>query len=161
MVSLDLVILLLCYKKLGLLFVNYFCYCLCGYIADNTSPMSILSQQDKTFQVKLGSKASCTFKYITNEIAALVPSKDKNAHSVDFPSILKSLKSSCISLRRDYWEYEICFGGLIRQIGGGDVYILGRDVSNDDTSQTYNNGDKCQAFGVDNKPRQTQSYFCL
>ncbi len=50
---------------------------------------------------------------------------EQGAVKVELSSVLSSLSSSCISLRKDYWEYELCFGSSIKQKGGGDTYVLG------------------------------------
>ena len=55
------------------------------------------------------------------------------------------LTSVCVRRSFDYWKYEVCFEGEIKQIHGATQMSLGRFVGMDGPVQVYEDGSECES----------------
>jgi len=97
-----------------------------------------------------GEEASCKFSFKTSATAIDPTQPAAVVKKVDLSAVLRTLEGTCVSRGIDYWTFEICFGGQIKQSHGGDVYILARQGQLAGRTQMYDGGDECSA--LPNKP---------
>jgi len=91
--------------------------------------------------------AKCFFSWMTSPSAKSQEAKKApTSKTVDIGRVIESLKGTCITRALDFWNYEICFGGHVKQSHGADVYLLARTGARQNNGQLYTGGDTCEAL---------------
>jgi hypothetical protein len=94
---------------------------------------------------------SCSFKFSTKRRSASdAEEKDitnSNVRRSSVQSVLGRLSGICIRKTIDYWKYELCFEGEIKQVHGQINNNLGRYSGLDGAIQVYDEGTPCEAKG--------------
>jgi hypothetical protein len=105
---------------------------------------------------------TCSFKYSTKRRNSAEDEKD-SATSVRRPSvqtILGRLSGICIRKTIDYWKYELCFEGDIKQVHGQVQHNLGRYAGLDGPLQLYDEGTPCESKTDKNGRRTKVEFWC-
>ena len=75
-------------------------------------------------------------------------------------SVLSRLSGLCIRRTLDYWKYELCFEGDIRQSHGRIANHLGRFVGMDGSAQIYRDGSLCEALADQSGRNSRVEFVC-
>ncbi len=68
---------------------------------------------------------------------------------VPLSQLASALQGTCVQNTFDYWTYEVCFGKTIKQMHGGDVYVIAGqadDITGENEQskkQKYSHGQVC------------------
>ena len=111
-----------------------------------------------------GELITCSFKYATRRRTSNDDdSKEINQVNVRRPSvqsILGRLSGICIRKTIDYWKYELCFEGEIKQVHGQTQNILGRYAGLDGPIQLYDEGTPCESKTEKRGRRSKAEFLC-
>ena len=105
-----------------------------------------VDSKQQTVELALEDDSSkCTFSYVTNPAEAgdkpVVPTEKV----VDVQAMVAKLSGTCVQRRTNYWNYELCFGGMFKQYHDSEVFALGRVGAVEDTKLVFADGELCQA----------------
>ena len=103
--------------------------------------------------MKEGELVTCSFKYATrrrstnsdgdeNNLSA--SNSDNNVRRPSIQSILGRLSGICIRKTLDYWKYELCFEGEVKQSHGQIQHNMGRYSGLEGPVQLYDEGTICE-----------------
>lgn len=88
--------------------------------------------------------------------------EEESAVELNMRNVLMKYERQCIERVFGYWTYQLCFGAQFRQFHDNDVYMLGRTPAVNDKTIEYADGDDCEAFKPDKRPRKVSvSFGCL
>jgi hypothetical protein len=110
-----------------------------------------------------GEMISCVFKFATKRRSSDDDSgMDKDlSSSVRKPSVqsvLGRLSGICIRKTIDYWKYELCFEGEIKQVHGQVQHNMGRYAGLEGPIQLYDEGTPCESKN-EKRGRKTRVEF--
>jgi hypothetical protein len=108
-----------------------------------------------------GELVSCAFRFSTKRRNSQEDEEKELSSSVRRPSvqgILGRLSGICIRKTIDYWKYELCFEGEIKQVHGQIHHNMGRYAGLEGSLQLYDEGTPCEARS-EKKGRKTKVEF--
>ena len=110
-----------------------------------------------------GEVVSCSIKYSTKRRSSTEEEDRDSASNVRRPSvqsILGRLSGICIRKTIDYWKYELCFEGEIKQVHGQIQHVLGRYAGLDGPVQLYDEGTPCESKSERRGRRSRVEFLC-
>jgi hypothetical protein len=111
-----------------------------------------------------GETVSCSFKYSTKRRSSNDDEqKEASNAGVRRPSvqsILGRLSGICIRKTIDYWKYELCFEGEIKQVHGQIQHNMGRYAGLEGPIQMYDEGTPCESKNEKKGRRSRVEFLC-
>jgi len=91
----------------------------------------------------------CEFKFATRQAMPMADARqnDDGADAIvpQGDNVFARLSGVCIRRTIDYWKYEVCFEGQIKQSHGDATKILGRYAGVEASHQLYDEGTPCES----------------
>jgi len=137
------------------------CHVQCHFIDTRVHGFTVTatSRGDARVETQLanGDKASCNFKYATSPDRAPVVQEVKSVRgSLDVENIVNELQGVCVTKKIDYWEYEVCFSGGVRQFHHDEVYQIGNRGFVHGKLIVWEDGATCEALHPEKKSRKAR-----
>jgi len=110
-----------------------------------------------------GEVVSCSFKYSTKRRTSSDDETGEPNSKVRRPSvqsILGRLSGICIRKTIDYWKYELCFEGEIKQVHGQIQHNIGRYAGLDGSIQQYDEGTPCESKSEKRGRKSKVEFLC-